>query len=98
MIGASIFGGLAGIAIGFAVKFYFLDPYLQSLSYSHRSVQEKQVLADNLRRDQMVADELAKLDKADVQTKKMACTAYIGGLREQNLVISPIINAACSET
>lgn len=90
---AAICGGVVGIAIGLAVKVYFLDPYLASLLDARQSTQDSQVLADNLRRDQMVAEHLAKLDAS---TKKAACEGYIGGLKEQNLTISPIINQACS--
>jgi hypothetical protein len=89
---AAIFGGFIGLAIGLPAKYYLLDPYLASQSNAKIQAIEAQHAADNLRRDQMVIENLAKYDAA---MRKLACDGYIGGLKEQGLRVSPDLYRAC---
>jgi hypothetical protein len=86
---AATCGVLAGLAIVAAAKIVLLDPFLAAQA----AAEERRVRAENLRRDEMVAEHIVKLDG---EMKLMACWGYIGGLTEQKLSISPIIRHACS--
>lgn len=91
---AAICGSAVGIAIGLTAKHYVLDPYFASLLHAGSLAKNNQSSSDDFVRDQQVADHIAKLDG---RLKKAACEGYIGGLKEQHLNVSPIINNACSE-
>lgn len=87
---AATCGVLAGLAIVAAAKMVLFDPFLAAQA----AADERRIQAENLRRDEMVAEHIVKLDG---EMKLMACWGYIGGLTEQKLSISPIIRHACSE-
>lgn len=90
----AIVGATVGIGILLTAKQYLLVPYLESMRTSAAPILSSQEIADNLRRDQIVADGIAKLD---ARSKVEACAGYIGGLKEQKLVVSPIIQQACAK-
>jgi uncharacterized protein YneF (UPF0154 family) len=95
---AVIVGVLIGIGVGLPLKYYVVDPYLTSLLEANEPVVEANVRAiekqavDNLRRDQLVVESLAKLD---TKSRKAACEGYIGGLKEQGLRGSTDLYSAC---
>jgi len=86
---AAAFGVLAGLAIVAAAKMVLLDPFLAAQA----AAEERRIQAENLRRDEMVAEHIVKLDG---EMKLIACWGYMGGLLEQKLPISTIIRQACS--
>lgn len=95
---AVIAGGLIGIGVGLPLKYNLIDPFLTSPLEAKEPVVEANVLkidkqlVDNLHRDQLVLDSLARLD---MRSRKVACEAYIGGLNELGLRVSPDLYSAC---
>lgn len=97
---AAIVGGVVGLAIGIPAKIYLLDPYLASLIGTDARIPETPDEAEKLRRDQLIFEYVRRdqlvvesTGKLDAKSRKSACSGYIGGLKEQGLVVSPAINS-----
>ena len=96
-----LLGLIAGVPAGAAIHSLYVQPDASVSPVTalvepfHPSFPAKnnQAFSDDLIRDQQVADHITKLDG---RLKKAACEGYIGGLKEQHLNVSPIINNACS--
>lgn len=94
LIISTVVAALIGAFLGAYLIQKFLPPYPESKVAQVPPALSNEAIADNLRRDQIVADNLAGYD---ARAKKAACEGYLGGLKEQNLPISPIIAKACEQ-
>lgn len=83
---------LIGAFMGAYLSQKYLPPFPASKVAQVPPALSNEEIADNLRKDQIVAENLAGYD---ARTRKAACEGYLGGLKEQNLRVSSIIAKAC---
>ncbi|MDF9778859.1 hypothetical protein [Pseudomonas baetica] len=86
-----IAGATLGIGLGLVLNAYVVQPKIDALKVGQPKLANTEI-EDNLKRDKAVAESLSLYTD---RTKKIACDAYVQGLKEQQLTVSQVIAEAC---